>query len=167
MQVFKTDRNIYLTNQLISWVWTIAFVLLVYFGFKLLSPQPIGRLLVPISLIILYRLRDTLTQFHVKKIKVDAQTNQLSFLLQSVMSGQKIRNYDLRQIKSELITYSRFASILYSSMTLKVLLPKNEVFRISSRYGFSANTLTLIDNALNNPTTLHGLNKVPVSANDD
>ena len=155
MQVFKTNKKVFLRNQLTSWVGTISFALLLYFSLKLFTQQPIGRILVPVFLLILWKLRNTLTQFYVKEIKIDEQANQLTFLLHSVMGGQRIRNYDLRQIKSEITINSGFAYIFSSPVTLEVTLPTNENFRLNRRYGLSTETLTSVDNALKKSSTRH------------
>ena len=158
MQVFKTDKNTFLRNELVSWLGTVLFTLLLYVGFKSFSSQPDGRLLVPVCLVILFKLRDTLTHFHIREIKVDEQANQLTFVLHSVMAGERLKSYNLRLLKSDIIRYSGLLKIFRSSATLKVTLPNQETFRVSTRYGFSANTLTIVDKTLNQTSTLQAYN---------
>jgi hypothetical protein len=143
MQVFTTDRKAYLTNELKSWAWTVAFVLLLYFGFQLFSPRSAGSFLIGVLLL---KLGDRLTQYHVKAIQIDKENYKINFRLNSIMSGQKIKTYDLRQVTAELTESKTWTT--KSSPALKIYLPKKESFRIDSRYGFSAATLTAINNAL-------------------
>ena len=83
---------------------------------------------------------------NVKEITIDAQTSQLTFILGSIMSGQKNKTYDLREVKTELTASTTWTKILFSPLTLKIFLPTKESFSISGRYGFLPDTLTAIDN---------------------
>lgn len=148
MHVFKTDNKLYLTNELKCWAWTILFLILLVVIFKFYYSLPQNKLLFGIIVIFLLKLGDTLTRFHVKEIKIDTQSKQLIFILNSIMAGQKNRIYDLQQATSEITHNSTLAKVLYSPITLKILLPPKGGFRINGRYGFSANTLKEINNAL-------------------
>jgi hypothetical protein len=148
MQVFKTDTKLYWTNELKSWAWTTIIGILLVVVLKLYYSLSQDKLLVGIAVIFILKLGDTLTRFHVKEIKIDTQTNQLIFILNSIMSGQKNRIYTLQQATSEITHNSALAKVLYSPLTLKIFLPPKVGFRINGRYGFSANTLQEVNNAL-------------------
>jgi hypothetical protein len=148
MHVFKTDANLYLTNKLKKWALAIIFGLLLFVVLKLFSSLPQDRILFGIAVIFLLKLSDNITQFHVKEIKIDTQTKQLTFILSSIMSGQKKKIYDLREATSELTHNSTLTKIFYSPLTLKILLPQKEGFRINSQYGFSTNTLEEVNNTI-------------------
>jgi hypothetical protein len=148
MHVFKTDTKLYLTNELKSWAWTTIIGILLVVILKSYYSLPQDKLLIGIAGIFLLKLGDTLTRFHVKEIKIDTQAKQLTFILNSIMSGQKNRIYDLRKATSELTHNSTLTKILYAPLTLKIFLPQKGGFRINGRYGFSTHTLEDINNAL-------------------
>jgi len=148
MQVFKIDKNIYLGNELKSWGGTIAFSLALYFCFKLFLLVPQDKLLIGVAVIILLKFGDALAQYRVTEIRIDRQKNQLTFILKSPMSGQKVKRYELTQAESELKYNCALTRILLSPVTLKILLLPKDTFRINGRYGFSTKTLTSVDETL-------------------
>ena len=148
MQVFKTDRKLFWTNELKNWALTIVFATTLYYVFWLFSSPTTDNLLVGIVVLFLLKIAETLTPYHVTAIEIDRQTNHVTFKLYSLMSGDKVRKYELRQVRSELILHSGIAKLLSSPVTLKVLLMPKDTFRITSRYGFSRETLISVDNVL-------------------
>jgi hypothetical protein len=94
------------------------------------------------------KLADTLTQYHVREIQIDEQKKQMTVILNSVMSGKKIKQYELGQVTSNLITNSGLTKYFSSPFTLKIFLNPKDTFRLSNRYGFTLETLTLVDNTL-------------------
>lgn len=102
---------------------------------------------------LLLKLVDTLVQYHVVEIQVDSQKNQLTFVLNSLMSGEKIKRYDFRQATSELTNNSGLTKYLSSPLILKIFLRPKDTFRISNRYGFSSEALTSVDKTLKLLTT--------------
>ena len=70
------------------------------------------------------------------------------FKLYSPMSGEKIKKYELKVVRSELRHHSGITKLLSSAVTLNLLLTPKDMFRINSRYGFSSKALTSIDNTL-------------------
>lgn len=149
MQVFKTDKKIFGISELKSWFWTFAFAALLYFGFKLFLPVPNDSVFIGVIVILLIKLADTLTQYRLVEIQIDGQNNQLIFVLNSIMSGEKIKRYELGQATSELVNNSALTKYLSSPFTLKIFLRPKDIFRITNRYGFSLATLTSVDNAIN------------------
>lgn len=148
MRVFKTDKTLYLTNELKSWAWAIVSVLLFYFGAALFFYAPQDKLFVGVTLIFLFKLGETLTPYHVKEIQIEAEKNRLIFILDSILSGQRNKIHELQQTRSELIHSAGLTGALSSTLTLQIHLPGKEVYRITGRYGFPAKTLAEIHNAL-------------------
>ena len=152
MQVFKTDKRFFWTNELISWVWTFAFAALLYFGIKLFSSLTNENILVGVFVILLLKLGDSLTQYHVIEIQIDEQNKQMTLILNSIMSGEKIKKYELRQASSELINNSGLTRYLSSPFTLKIFLNPKDTLVIGNRYGFKLDTLTSVDKVLKSIT---------------
>lgn len=148
MQVFKTDRKLFWTNQLKSWALTIVFATALYFVLRLFSSASTDNLLVGVVILFLLKISDTFTPYHVTAIEIDRQTNQLIFKLYRFISGDKVRKYELSQARSELVYHSAIANAVSSPVTLKILLSSKDTFRINSRYGFSKETLTSVDKAM-------------------
>ena len=71
-----------------------------------------------------------------------------------MLSGEKIKTYDLNRATSVIKTNPVFLSVLYSPLVLKVLATPGNTYKITSRYGFSSATLTAVNNALNNMRTV-------------
>lgn len=149
MQVFKTDKKIFWANELKSWLWTFAFIAFVYFVISLFLFLTSNNISVGVAVVLLLKLSDTFTQFHLKEIQIDDQTNQLIFVLNSVMSGEKIKKYEFGQATSELTINSGLNKYLSSPFTLKILLRPKDILRITDRYGYSLATLTVVDNIIN------------------
>ena len=148
MHVFKTDKKLFYANELKSWLWTFAFAALLYFGLKYFSSLANRNFIVVVVVILLLKLADTFTQYHVKEIQIDGQNNEMTVLLNSKMSGEKIKKYELGQATSELKNNSGFTRYLSSPFTLKVFLKPKDTFVISNRYGFPLDTLTSVDKIL-------------------
>ena len=148
MQVYKANRKIFWTNELKSWFLTFAFAVALYYCVKLFSSVSAENLMVGFAVILLLKIADVVTPYRVTEIGIDAQKDQMKFKLYSLLSGDKVKTYELRQVSSELVHYSGLAKLLSSPLTLKVFLTSSDMFRISSRYGFSAKTLASVDNTL-------------------
>jgi hypothetical protein len=149
MQTFKTDKKIFWISELKSWFWTFVFATFLYFGFKLFLSLTTDIIYVGVIVIFLTKLADTLTQYHLVEIQIDGQNNQLLFVLNSIMSGEKIKRYELGQATSELINNSGLTKYLSSPFTLNIFLRPKDNFKITNRYGFSLATLASVDKAIN------------------
>lgn len=150
MQVFKTDKKLFWTNELKSWLWTFAIAALMYFSLNYFFHKP-G--IVSVYVLLLLKLSDTLTQYHVREIQIDGQKNELTVILISRMSGQKINRYELDQTFSELIINSGLTRFLARPFTLNIFLNPKKTFVISNRYGFTLETLTSVDKLLRSTKT--------------
>ncbi len=148
MHVFKTDKDKFRTNELKSWLWTFAFAGLIYFAWKYFFSFTNDNLIVGVSVVLLLKLGDTLTQYHVREIKIDEDQRLITVLLNSRMSGEKIKIYELEHVTSELKIKSGLTKYLFSSYILKIYLNPKNTFVISNRYGFSLETLTSLDKVL-------------------
>lgn len=148
MQVFKKDKKIFWANELKSWLWTFTFAGFLFFVFKYFFALTNDNISVGVVVIFLVKFADTLTQYHVREIQIDEQKKQMTVILNSVMSGEKIKQYELGQVTSELITNSGLTKYLSSPFTLKIFLNPKDTFRLSNRYGFTLETLTSVDKTL-------------------
>jgi hypothetical protein len=148
MQVFTPNRKIYQSNELKSWAWTVAFVLFLYFGVRSFFPISQDSLFVGVAVAFLLKLGNTLTQYHVETIQLDKESDKLNLVLSSVMSGQKYKTYDLRQITTELTENKTLLTGFKPSLALKIHITEKGSFQINSRYGFTTDTLTAVNNAV-------------------
>lgn len=148
MQVFKTDKKLLWINELKSWLWTFAFAALVYFGLTYFSSLTSNVITIGIDVIVLLKIADSLTQYHVSEIQIDGENKLMAVILNSKMSGEKIKKYELGQVTSELIINSGPRRYLSSAFILKVFIKPKDTFVISNRYGFTSATLTSVDNIL-------------------
>jgi hypothetical protein len=154
MQVFKTDKKLFWANELKSWLWTFAFAASLYYGLKYFSSLANENIIIGVVALLLLKLADALTQFHVREIQIDKQKKEMTVILNSRMSGEKIKIYGLEQASSELIHNSGLTRYLSSPYTLKVFLKTKETLVISNRYGFTLDTLTSVHQALKSTKTL-------------
>ena len=148
MQVFKTDKKLFWANELKSWLRTFAFAVLLYFGLKYFYSLTNDNIIIGFVVILLLKLSDSLTQYHVREIQIDAQKKQMNVILNSRMSGEKIKKYELDQATSELVNNIGLTKYLSSPFILKIFLKPKDTFLISNRYGFSLDTLTSVDQML-------------------
>lgn len=148
MHVFKTDKKFFWINELKSWLWTFVFAALLYFGLKQFSSLTNDNIIVGVIVILLLKIADTFTQYHIIEIQIDGQKQQLTLVLKSILSGEKIKQYALGQVTSELISHSSLTRYLSSPFTLKIFLKPKDAFIISNRYGFTLETLTSVDKTL-------------------
>jgi|SRR6185312_14858811 len=153
MQVFKTDKKLFWANELKSWLYKFAFAALLYFGLKYFSSLTNDNIIIGVVVILLLKLADTLTQYHVREIQIDEQKKQMTLILNSRMSGEKIKKYELEQATSELKNNLGLTQYLSSPFTLKIFLKPKDTFVISNRYGFSLDTLTSVDKILKSMKT--------------
>ena len=119
-----------------------------YFGLKYFFSFKNDNIILVVVVILLLKLADTFTQYYVKEIHIDRQKKEMTLLLNSIMSGEKIKTYKLAQATSELIKNSGLARYLSSPLTLKVFLKPNDTFVINNRHGFALDTLTSVDKEL-------------------
>ena len=150
MEVYKADKKIFWRSELKTWIVIILFTAFLLFLFKFLFNFSSNNIFMSVLIIFLLKLSNTLTQYHVVEIQIDKNNNQLNFILESIMSGEKVKKNELSQTSSELIFSSGFIKYLSPKFYLKILLGSNDIFKITSRYGFSLNTLTLVNKSLEN-----------------
>lgn len=149
MQIFKTDKKLFLINELKSWLWTFVFVTIIYLGLQQFFSMAHDKLIGVAVILLLLKLADAITQFHITEIHVNAQKNQLTFVLHCILSGEKIKRYELSDAASELKNNSSKILYGYSRFLLTIFLEQKGVFRISNRYGFSLATVTSVHEAIN------------------
>lgn len=148
MQIFKTDKKNYWINELKSWLWDIAFAALIFFGCKYFTALTNDNIVIIAFVILLIKLGDTLTQYHVREIRIDEEQQQMTTILHSPMSGEKIKQYDLSQVASALSNNSGLAKYFSSPFTLQIFLNAKNTLKLTNRYGFTLATLQSVDAAL-------------------
>ncbi len=100
----------------------------------------------------LMKLSDTVFQYHVGEIRIDTSTNKLIFKLSSLLSANEEKIFDLDQVRVITSKNFRLTKWLTGPVTLKILLPKNKIFNITGRYGFSVDSLNEIESAIKGAT---------------
>lgn len=98
---------------------------------------------------------DTLKEYHIKEILIDQDANEFITLLKSKLSGNKIMNYNLDSVSTEL-SINRNSFTLFKPTTLFIYLPEKRYYRITNRYGFPTKTLIEIHDVLNNKSITSG-----------
>lgn len=149
-QVFKTNKDLYRKNELKSWLWTLILATALYIVYHQFSNVTNDKLIIGISVLLLLKTANLFTQYRVTEIEIDRKNNQLSIVLKSLLSGEKIKRYELGHVRSEFIHHSGFMKLMLTSDMLKLYLSPKDTFHISTRYGFTTETLKAIDKTLNN-----------------
>jgi hypothetical protein len=147
MQVFKANKNKFLANELRSWVYTFGAGVIIYFVSNLVLTNSSETSFVFFLVIFLLKLSDTFTHFHTTEIQIDQSENKLTFLLKSLMTGNKEKSFNLSDTKLETVQRNRFPFFGQTEPNLRFYLPGNKIFKINSRYGFSKETLETLDQA--------------------
>ncbi len=148
MQIFKIDKKNYWINELKSWLWDIAFAALLYLGCKYFTTLTDDNIVIVAAVILLIKLGDTLTQYHVNEIRIDGEKQQMTVILHSPMSGEKIKQYDVSQVTSTLSNNSGLTKYLSSPFTLHIFLNPKDTLKLTNRYGFTLATLQSVDETL-------------------
>jgi hypothetical protein len=148
MQVYKADIKKFWFNEVKSWLWTLLLATIVYIIYYRLSPGNHDKLIIGIIILLLLKTGNLFTQYRVTEIEADEKNNQLSIVLKSFMSGEKVKKYELAQVRSELIHNSGLKKLLMSPGVLILFLSPTDTFHITHRYGFSPETLAAINNTL-------------------
>ncbi len=146
MKVYKADKTNYWINELKSWILTFIAYAVLFFIIKSIFLRPPGKILLSICVIFILKVANILTQYRATDIRIDPTNDKLTFILNSIMSGEKSKIYDLKQTQSAIVKTSILNTFLNPGLVLKIYLPKNEVFIIRGRVGFSPATLKAIDN---------------------
>lgn len=148
MQVFSTDTKLFWSNELKSWLWIFAFTGLLFLSLKYFLSFTNDRIIFLAVVVLLLKLSDTLTQYHVREIKIDEQKKQLIVIFHSSLSGEKIKKYNINKVTSEIIKNSGIKSYLFSHFALKIFLEPKNTLVINSRYGFTLDALLSVDKEL-------------------
>lgn len=155
MQTFQTERKKYISSLIGHWQINILIVALILFLYKIVKSNPTNHhtagspLFSVLVVIFLVKLVDMIRQYHVKEIKIDKENDILFFKLNSMLSGEKEKDFSLSQVSTtikENAWYNRYVS---GPKRLIISLPANQKFIISSRYGFSTETFQQIGATIN------------------
>lgn len=141
MQVFKTDKKIYFRNEVKRILLTSLLFLVIFFaltGSTSLSP---GKLYFGLAMVLILHFRDLLIPYRVNKIIVDAHDDKIVVQLKSLLLGVQENAYELSVVKTEITANTGLRRILPSPLVLRISLPSNKLFEITTQYGFSKETL--------------------------
>lgn len=155
MQVYKSESTLYIKQELKSWaVWAaiLLTIFLVNYFFSMVSQS---TLLYGAGFFIFLKAIDTLKEYHIKEILIDQDANEFITLLKSKLSGNKMMNYNLDSVSTEL-SINRNSFTLFKPTTLFIYLPEKRYYRITNRYGFPTKTLIEIHDVLNNKSITSG-----------
>jgi hypothetical protein len=149
LQVFKINKELYKKNELRSWLWPFILATALYIAYHQFSLITQTRFIIAIAILLLLKTGNLFTQYRVTEIEIDRKSNQLSIVLKSLISGEKVKKYELAQVRSELVRNTGLMKLALSPDMLKLFLSPKDTFHISNRYGFSTETLAAINNAIN------------------
>jgi len=148
MPVFTTDKKQYLISESKSWGWTVVFTLILYIGLKFFISMRQNNINFGLIFIFIMKLMDTLTQYHVNVIQIDKKKGKMNLRLESLMTGDDYKTYDLRNVSSELVEEKSWWSLNKTHLKLKIHLPGKKMLQITNRYGFKEDTLRVINDTL-------------------
>jgi hypothetical protein len=148
MQVFKADIKRFWFYEMKSWLWTLLLATLVYIVYYRISSANHDKLIIGIIVLLLLKTGNLFTQYRVTEIEINKKTNEISLVLKSLMAAEKVKKYELGQVRSELILNSGLKKLLISPNVLILFLSPKDTFHITHRYGFSPEDLAAINNTL-------------------
>jgi hypothetical protein len=148
MPVFTTDKKNYLIRESKSWASTVIFTLIVYGSFKLFLSMRQDTVIIGLVSVFLLKLIDTLTQYHVNVIQIDKEKGKMNLRLNSLLTGYDYKTYKLQEVASELTETKSWLNFNQTVLRLRIYLPGKKVLQITNRYGFTDDTLKLIDDTL-------------------
>lgn len=147
MKVFKTRRvdrlasgaKAFLLNAVIIFIILLAFY---YFG-------PISQSGIKLGAIICFMIwiRESIVPYRVREIHFNDTGTKMRFELVSRLSGTEQRVYELKDVSAKIIKRKWYWMDLFPTI-LRIDLPNKGVFQITGRYGFSADTLRKICDAI-------------------
>jgi len=145
MNSLQINKKDYILSELMSLLRVLALGVLVVIFAKDILGRPIEKqLLLIVTPVLLLKLGDTITQYHVHAISVDKANNNLRITLLSIMSGDKTMEFALEKVNSMLVQNKGLSRLITGSSLLEINISHKKGFRISKRYGFSSTDLEKI-----------------------
>lgn len=148
MHFFKADLKYALAIELRSWLLTSVLLMALYVVIKLFHLLSDHYFTLGTIVVVVLKLSDRLFTYQIKEIQIDEQNKQFRFILKSLLSGQKIKSYELAEVKSAFISHSGLTKHFRAPLTLKLHLSSKETALVTNRYGFRYEVLSLVDQKL-------------------
>ncbi|MBY0535642.1 MAG: hypothetical protein K2P88_07315 [Chitinophagaceae bacterium] len=148
MNTFKPDSRLQKQSELKYWLEylvLLGIVVLVSNYVFMLTTEKIALLL---SVLLLIRIADRITQYYVSQIEIDKEEANIKIVLESILSGTKVREYEFNKIKIELVEHSGLRKYTGSPFELLITVESGGLYKIGNRYGYNINTLKEIERAV-------------------
>jgi hypothetical protein len=149
MPVFKTDIKTFANNELKSWAWAVSLSAVASLFCYYVIGKSKNDCLFYFGLFIFMKLSDFFTKSYVNAIQVEKEKGKLNIRLKCLMTGYDYKSYVLKEVRSEIKERKSWISFNKPYLELKIYLPKNRAFVITNRYGFTEDSLQLINVLLN------------------
>ena len=126
MQVFKTQKPLYIKNQFIVWgYWFLAVFIFIILNlsFSLFTKS---TLIAAVLFLLFSIMLDIFKEYHVEQIKINPDDNEIIIVLKSKLYGKKHLTYTLNDITSSFITKDR--KYLPFNSSYQILVPYSDNF---------------------------------------
>ncbi len=97
LEIKKAD---YIKGELKSWLWSLVVLIISIILARVALNWQFDTIWLMITVIIVAKLGDTITQYHADKITIDTHTNNLQLTFQSIILGEKTFNFPLDKVES-------------------------------------------------------------------
>jgi hypothetical protein len=144
MTTLEIKKSDYIISEFKSWLWILALLILSIIAVRALLHWQFDKIWLLITVIIISKLGDTITQYHADKVMVDKFTNNLHLIFRSIMSGEKQFNFPLDKVESRIIPNGGFQRLISGPIALEINASGRKRLRITKRYGFSSDGLRKI-----------------------
>ncbi len=148
METFKINRQLRVRKELLSWLWSFILVAAISMVLSQLTSWKSGNALNVFIIVFLFNLSHLLFSYQVTEVRLDRTRQELIFVLSSIYTGPDSKVYTLQEVSAAEISHAKALGGLNEPVSLSVYLPKKKIFRITGRYGFSADTLKNIEKAI-------------------
>lgn len=148
MRLFKKDKKLYWVSGIKSWVSMILFLLMLVWIFGYFWATSRDKIIVLCLVMLVSKISRNINKNFVAAVRIDAPKNEISFLLKIIISGEKIKKYDLSQARVTLIKNEGFSKFFNAPYKMTISFAPYETYVITEQDGFSYETLSLLRDAI-------------------
>src|SRR5688500_11452181 len=101
MQVFKTQRNLYVKNEIIYWASWFGVILVLFLINLSISFFSNATLIGAIAFLLFSMGIDVIKKYHVEQININQLDKTVTIFLKSQLSGKKQLTFSLDKVSSD------------------------------------------------------------------
>lgn len=147
MNKFKPDSRLQRLSEIRYWLKYLILVGLVVLVSNYVLMLTTEKKALLLSVLLLIRIADRITQSYVSQIEINKEEANIKIALKSILSGIKVKEYELNKIKVELVEHSGLKKYTASPFELLIDIESGGLYKIGNRYGYSIDTLKEIERA--------------------